>query len=345
MVRLVSAVLAVATIGCAAAFAPSLSAFQPALHSSLAGSSICVPAQSVRSTEHSACKLRMAGFGKPSNAKSTKAPKKIMGIAKKVSTFLSSFLFPDPPPISLESPLPFVVFTVPCLVAAPIFGGDGRGCTSAKAIFQPSLSKPQYLHSAGACQIHKRLILEYACDLYPNLKQFSKKLELGYSQSITSPLPLPFHLAPSRLPLLCGFGARSDVSGGGRRRQGRRRGSAGREARDRGRRVRLQDRRARLSIGATARASSVRHRARLLVRRAACAARRAARTFSPAPFHRTRASSVAPAQYTRSITPEGASVVTQLPILFLISQSTCRAAPSTCARPKRCPCSSLHAVQ
>jgi len=107
-----------------------------------------------------ACAVHMAGFGAPSGAKDSKAPKKITGIPKKTLLNYGE--------IVRQGAKSYRVF-------ARVKGED-KWYEVGQTASTPDAPD-------AACTLHKRLALEYAADIYPTLKAKSKELELGYSSS------------------------------------------------------------------------------------------------------------------------------------------------------------------
>ena len=117
-----------------------------------------VPAIRLRTGAPAACSARMAGFGAPSGAKSSKAPTKITGIPRKT---LKNY--GDAVKGGATSYTAFV----------RVQGGDKW---YEVGDFASIPDDPN-----AACTLHKRLALEYAVDQYPSLKTKAKQLELGYA--------------------------------------------------------------------------------------------------------------------------------------------------------------------
>eukprot|EP00284_Hemiselmis_tepida_P008867 CAMPEP_0174920758 /NCGR_PEP_ID=MMETSP1355-20121228/4661_1 /TAXON_ID=464990 /ORGANISM="Hemiselmis tepida, Strain CCMP443" /LENGTH=216 /DNA_ID=CAMNT_0016166153 /DNA_START=58 /DNA_END=708 /DNA_ORIENTATION=- len=118
---------------------------------------------SCRSPPSGVSSISMAGFGKADSKakKGSQAKTKIMGIPKK--------LLSDYGDLVKDGATGVRVF-------AGVKGGDDKwyecGSIASKGDKTPE-----------ACQLNKRLILEYACDLYPALKVKRNDLYVGYSSS------------------------------------------------------------------------------------------------------------------------------------------------------------------
>lgn len=104
--------------------------------------------------------MHMAGFGAPSAAKVSKAPKKITGIPRK----------------TLKNYAEAVKGGATSYTAFARVQGTDKWFEVGDVASIPD-------DPNAACTLHKRLALEYAVDQYPSLKARAKQLELGYAAS------------------------------------------------------------------------------------------------------------------------------------------------------------------